>query len=126
MSQQTRDDVDVEVLARAFAPLDRAALGLATGLVFGAGLFLATAILLLQAEDGDRIGPTLSLLGHYFPGYRASWPGAGLGFLYGGAAGFLAGWVFAAVKNVFTLVSLRQVRLKAEREQAGGHFLDHV
>ena len=74
-----------EMVRRAFARYDPLALGLSLGTVFGLGLFLATAILLLKG--GDPIVPNLSLLGVYFLGYDVTWPGALLGALEAGLLG---------------------------------------
>jgi hypothetical protein len=63
----------------------------------GAGLFLATVWLLLLGTE--PIGPHLSLLGHYLPGYTVSWTGAWIGLLYGTVIGAAAGWLLAWVYN---------------------------
>jgi len=67
------------------------------GLVFGAGLFLATAWLILKG--GPRTGQHLQLLGQYFIGYSVTWPGACLGFVYGALTGGLAGWLVCTTYN---------------------------
>jgi len=114
-----------ELLARAFAPLHKTAFGLAAGIVAALVLFLATAVLLWQGDGEPYTGRTLSLLGHFLPGYRVSWPGAFLAAGYGLALGFALGWLFAAIKNGCVLLALRRVRLRAERERGrGAHFLD--
>lgn len=115
-ADENRRDPDVDVIARVFAPLDKIAFGCAAGLVLGLVLALATAVLLLRG--GPDVGRTLSLLGHFFPGYSVSWTGVPVGLGYGFGAGFVVGWLFAAAKNVMVLLSLRQVRLKADRESS--------
>lgn len=72
-------------------------MALVFGMVGGVGLFLATAWLLLRG--GATVGPTLSLLGNYFPGYSVTWPGAGLGFVYGALVGAAVGWSMARIYN---------------------------
>ena len=52
---------------RAFARIDAIAMGSALGLLLGGGLFLATAVLLIR--QGPVVGPHLSLLSQFIPGY---------------------------------------------------------
>ena len=86
-----------EALARVFANYDSVALGSAVGVVAGALVFLATAILLMRG--GDPVGPNLSLLGHYLLGYEISWAGAVLGLVEAGLGGFGFGFVLASMVN---------------------------
>ena len=62
----------------AFLPVHKLALGLATGLVAGAALFLLTAYHLLLRPSH---APDLRLLAEYFHGYTVSWTGALVGAL---------------------------------------------
>jgi hypothetical protein len=86
-----------EVLAAAFARYDPLALGAAVGIVSGVGLFLATALVLLQAP-GDQ-GGMLALLGQYLLGYEVSWAGAASGLIGAGIGGFAFGWLIARTIN---------------------------
>ncbi len=113
----------VEILARTFARLDPMALGVACGVVLGGAIFFATAWLLVKG--GPVVGPTLSLLSNYFPGFRVTWPGALLGLLYGAAAGFLLGWAAAGLRNLAADLFLRYAKARSERE-ARRRFLDYV
>ena len=90
--------VPADLLAVAFARLDRLALGLAIGLVAGTAVFLATVILLLKG--GEVIGPNLALLGQYIPGYAVSWRGSLTGAAGGFLGGFVAGWTTAFFQNL--------------------------
>jgi protoporphyrinogen oxidase len=64
----------------------------AIGALFvGSGLWLATAILLLRG--GETIGPNLSLLSIFLPGYEISWTGAWIGALWGALVGGVSGAV---------------------------------
>jgi chromate transport protein ChrA len=72
-----------------------------------AALFLATATLVVRG--GEVVGPHLSLLSNYLPGYSVSWGGAVIGVLYGLVLGFLAGFVFAVLRNVAVALYLRFV-----------------
>lgn len=86
---------DHEILSAVFAKMDAIALTVAAGALCSLGLFLATAVLLLQpVPENYPVGPHLSALADYLPGYSVTWPGtlvgAFYGFLVGGAAGFAA------------------------------------
>ena len=110
-------------LAKAFARLDALALGAATGAVAGLAVGLATVWLVLKG--GAVVGPNLSLLAQYFPGFTVSWTGAAIGLAYAAAAGFAAGWAYATLRNVTLRHMLRHVRARAARE-AERRFLDYV
>jgi hypothetical protein len=75
------------------------AMAIVFGVLVGLGLFLATAWLLIRG--GPQIGPTLSLLGNYFPGYSVTWPGSVIGFGYGVLLGSAVGWSLARLYNYF-------------------------
>lgn len=96
-----------------FGRLDPRALGLAMAVLFGLALFLATTILVLQG--GPRVGPMLSLLSQYFPGYTVTWAGAVIGFVYAAVCGFLIGFFFAVLRNGVAHVVLYSFRRKIER-----------
>ena len=91
-------------LTRVFMRIDRVALGLAAGAVGGLGLFLATLVLVLRG--GPVIGPTLGLLGQYFPGYSVTAGGSLVGLFYGYVCGFALGWFFATLRNAITFMCL--------------------
>ena len=92
--EKTREEV---VLKKAVARLQAGILAVTFGLVCGGGLFVATAWLLIRG--GPEVGPTLSLLGNYFPGYRVTWLGSLLGLGYGALAGALVGWTIGWIYN---------------------------
>ena len=107
MSRPPRLDLDMEVLveqelARVFLRVDRVALGLAVGVVGGMGLFVATLALVLMGRP--VVGPTLGLLGQYFPGYSVTILGSVIGLFYGCLSGFVAGWLFAALRNAIVFI----------------------
>lgn len=83
------------------------AFGIAFGTVLGVALALATAILVLRG--GEIVGPHLSLLGNYLPGYSVSWPGAAIGLVEGFVIGFVVGFLFAALRNLWVMLYLRFV-----------------
>ena len=85
-----------QVIRREMLKLNSKAWGVATGLLAGLTLFLATVVLVLKG--GANVGQHLGLLSVYLPGYRVSVMGAFLGFVYafviGYALGRLIGWVY--------------------------------
>jgi protoporphyrinogen oxidase len=93
-----------EELARVFLRVDRVALGLSVGALGGLGLFVATLALVLAG--GPVVGPTLGLLGQYFPGYSVTGLGSWVGLFYGFVGGFVGGWLFAVLRNMVMFVYL--------------------
>lgn len=73
--------------------------GIAFGLILGLGIFVATIVLVLRG--GDVVGPHLGLLGVYLPGYRVTFVGSLIGFVYlfviGYGIGRLVGGVYNAI-----------------------------
>ena len=108
------------VMTYAFAPVHKAALGVACGLTFGALIAAATAVQLI-VSPGD--GMPLALLSQFFAGYEVSWSGALIGFFWGGVAGFVAGWFLAFLKNLLTALWKFTVRVNSALTQP---FLDHI
>jgi hypothetical protein len=68
------------------------------GTLLGGAIWAATVVLL--AKGGDHIGPKLSLLSQFYPGYSVTWTGSVIGFLYGLGTGFLFGFSFACSRNI--------------------------
>jgi hypothetical protein len=95
--QRLPDQAVEQLIRSAFARFDPVALGAAVGAVIGAGLFLASAVLLV--EGGDPLGPTLALLGNYLVGYEVSWPGAFIGLVEAALGGFAFGYLLAKAIN---------------------------
>ena len=103
-----------EVLAETFPKLDRVALGVSAGVISGVMLFLATIILVLKG--GAVVGPNLSLVSQYFPGYSVTILGSFLGLGYGFFAGFAGGWGFAFVRNITVFLYAAIMQQRAERQ----------
>lgn len=103
-----------ELIRSAFARYDPVALAGSLAITMGLGLFLATAILVVQGNGS--VGPTLSLLANYLPGYSASWPGAFLGLLEGGAIGGLLGVVVARSINYVIELHAKRFLYQAEMQ----------
>lgn len=102
---------DTEVIVKALARVDKIALGLACGTVFGLAVFAATLFLILKG--GNLVGPNLALLGQFFIGYTVTIKGAIIGLLYGFAAGFVLGWLIAFFRNSLLSAYLLTVKTKA-------------
>ena len=71
--------------------------GLATGLICGLSLFVATNWLVVKG--GPVVGPHLSLLGQFFIGYRVSFVGSLVGFGYAFVVGYVLGYGVARMYN---------------------------
>jgi len=92
---------DQAVLMAAFGRIDVVALAVAMGSVFALALFLMTIALLIRgAPLGMQVGPHLSLLGIYLPGYSVSWGGGVIGAVYAWIVGAMIGFVWAALWNL--------------------------
>lgn len=78
-------------------------LGLILGLFLGMAIFVATNFLLLKAKitpvEERVVGPHLQLLGQFFIGYKVSFFGSIIGFLYGFGIGSLMGATIAFIYN---------------------------
>ena len=85
-----------EKLFRGVLKLHTKVLGLASGLICGLGLFIATNWLVIKG--GKQVGPHLQLLAQYFPGYQVTFWGSCIGFVYGflvgTLCGVLVGWIY--------------------------------
>jgi hypothetical protein len=97
MTEHPVTPAELTLIETAVARLRAGILAIVFGMVGGAGLFVATAWLLIKG--GVNVGVTLGLLGNYLPGYAVTWPGAVVGLLYGAAIGAAMGWTLARVYN---------------------------
>lgn len=77
--------------------LNGRAWGIAMGLLFGLGLFIATNVLVIKG--GPEVGPHLSLLRVYLPGYSVSVVGSFIGFVYLFVIGYGVGRLIGTVYN---------------------------
>ena len=80
--------------------------GLVTGLMAGLAVFVATNWLILKG--GRVVGPHLALLGQFFIGYRVTFAGSLIGFLWAFVVGFLVGVAVVWIYN--RLADLRSPR----------------
>ncbi len=92
-----------ELLLQAIRRINGKILGFVIGVVMGLILFIAT--LWLVIKGGDNVGPHLSLLNQFFPGYSVTLFGSFVGLIYGILTGFLFGWCMGWVYN--TIVGLK-------------------
>lgn len=90
---EARREAELEVAVRR---LNARAWGVAGGLVLALGLFAATNFLVIRG--GEVVGPHLELLSLYFPGYRVTFVGSLIGFIYAFVLGYIlgrtVGWVY--------------------------------
>ncbi|NOT09712.1 MAG: hypothetical protein HOP28_16080 [Gemmatimonadales bacterium] len=122
MKPQSDAPVADSDLFLAFAPIHKAAFGVAIGVVSALVVFLLTAIVLLRHQE--QVIP-LELLSVYLKGYSVSWTGALKGAAWGGIGGFVFGWFAAFCRNLALAISLFVIRSRAELAQTRD-FLDHV
>lgn len=88
---------EAQDLARAVARLNGRAWGIALGLLSGGTLFLATIFLVIKG--GPSVGQHLQLLSVFFPGYRVTFLGAIVGFIYAFVGGYGLGRLVGVVYN---------------------------
>jgi hypothetical protein len=77
--------------------LNARAWGIALGLLLGLGLAIATIVLVMRG--GPAVGPHLSLLALFLPGYKVSVGGAFIGFAYLFVIGYAIGRLIGLVYN---------------------------
>ena len=101
-----------DMLVPAFNRIDKLALATAVGSVSGLLFFIATTWTLIE---GDRIlSPYVLLFSQYFIGYTLTLKGSFIAFGYSFTWGFLAGWLFAYLRNLFFAAYIYWVRRKSE------------
>lgn len=88
------------IVRKKIATIHEQGWGIAFGLVLAVGLIAATNILVLRG--GAVIGPHLSLLRWYFPGYSVTFVGSLIGAVYAFVAGYALGRVIATIYNRLT------------------------
>ena len=90
----TSDDQAIENFLQS---LNGRAWGIALGLLFGLGLFVATNFLVLRG--GEDVGTHLGLLSVYFPFYDVTFLGSVIGFVYAFVVGYAMGRVICGIYN---------------------------
>lgn len=86
-----------EQLRTTLLKLNARAWGIALGLLFGLGIALATIVLVFRG--GPAVGPHLSLVAVFLPGYSVSIAGAFIGFAYLFVIGYAIGRLIGSVYN---------------------------
>ncbi|HSM15655.1 MAG TPA: hypothetical protein VK845_01490 [Gemmatimonadales bacterium] len=86
-----------EILQHALLRLNARAWGIAFGLLLGGGLFIATNVLVLKG--GPNVGQHLQLLAVFFPGFRVTFLGSIIGFIYAFVVGYALGRLVGLVYN---------------------------
>lgn len=100
-------------LAEVLKRLDHVAFGAGFGAVCSIILAVMTAILVVKG--GDTVGPTLSLLANFLPGYEVTVRGCFIGAAYGAVFGFVGGSLFAWLRNVGLFLYFSILRRRSER-----------
>lgn len=99
------------IIRVSFARFDIGALATATGVVTGSLLWLATVVLLVKgAPPGTPVGPHLSELARFLPGYTVSWTGGAIGLCYGFVLGSAMGAALAFGWNLSHFMILMRAR----------------
>lgn len=112
----------IPTLDMAFAPLHKAAFGVATGV---AGAILMAALTIATLLSARARAFPLGLLGQYFTGYSVTWGGVLVGALWGFAVAFVGGWFIAFCRNLALAIVAFTYRTRAELDQTR-EFLDHI
>ena len=91
-------------IERAVVVLNVKLFGILLGFLFGSLLFLATNVLILKG--GDHFGGHLALLSVFFPGYRITFVGSIVGFVYMFLLGCIVGIVVGLAYNKLAKASV--------------------
>ena len=104
-SQESTPPADEQALVHEVVRANRNVLGITLGFLCGAGLLVATLILVIKG--GWNVGAHLSLLNQFFPGYTVTLLGSLVGLFYGFLVGYISGWIIATVYNGVVYFRLR-------------------
>jgi hypothetical protein len=96
MQDELADD-DIRQAKKTLLRMNEQGWGIAFGLMLGLGLFAATNILIVKG--GDVVGPHLALLSIFFPGYRVTFLGSLIGFVYAFVVGYGFGRTVSVIYN---------------------------
>ena len=97
MQTEAISSKEQRILDRTVAKIRSGILSLVFAMVGGAGLFVATAFLIVRG--GKNVGAHLGLLVQFYPGYSVTWTGSVIGLVYGALTGGLIGWAIASIYN---------------------------
>jgi len=112
--RETREvpTVPEKLLIGAFARMDKLAFATAVGTI--CGLLVLSATLWIISRGGDVLNSHLRLLAQYFIGYTVTVKGGFIAFGYSFFWGFLFGWMFAYLRNLFLAIYIYNVKRKVE------------
>ena len=102
---EIRESADDERLFQGVLRLNAKIWGLVCGLLSGLAIFIATNWIVIKGGHIDTVtgeyvvGPHLQLLSQFFIGYRVSFLGSIIGFLYGFALGTMGGALIGFIYN---------------------------
>ena len=77
--------------------LNPKAFGLASGILWGLGMFVMTILAAINGYASDF----LIVMSGIYPGFSLTYLGAFVGAIYGFVHGFVGGWAFAWLYNKF-------------------------
>lgn len=107
------------IIRPVIARLRASVMAVVFGLFGGFGLFTATVWLVIRGgpeHEGEMIvGPHLSLLSNYYPGYSVTWGGACVGFAYAAVTGAVVGY---AVAWVYNLIVFRKDKVGSDSRES--------
>ena len=112
----------LKLFSRSLARIDKLGFATALGSTSGLIVFLATIFLILKG--GEIVNPNLQLLSQYFFGYTVTIKGAFIGMAYSFSWGFLFGWLFTYLRNLFIAFFIYRATRKAELLKFKD-FIDH-
>ena len=95
--QDTVADRELRQVQKTLQRMHEQGWGLACGVLLGLGLFIATNVLVVKG--GEVVGPHLGLLGIFFPGYRVTFVGSLIGFVYAFVVGYGFGRTVSVIYN---------------------------
>ncbi len=78
--------------------LNKIALGLSIGILWGIILFVATWVIYLRGGTMEHLG----LMNRFYPGFTVSPAGSFIGLVYGLVSGIIGGWILGALYNTFS------------------------
>jgi hypothetical protein len=117
-----KEAVFLRLISRSLARIDKLGFATALGSVFGLIVFIATIFAILTGGEINNLN--LQLLSQYFFGYTVTVKGSFLGMIYSFSWGFLFGWLFAYVRNLFVAFFIYRAKRKAEMLK-WNDFMDH-
>jgi len=103
MAEEKKSSI-LDVVNTRVVQLNAMVQGICAGLILGLVIFIATNWLILAGghispEGRHIVGPHLSLLSHFFVGYRVTFVGSLIGFAYGAVIGFVGGYSLSKLYN---------------------------